>query len=97
MSNHIIPYDHFNHIEDVSCGCNPTISIAEGEEIYIHKEVIENKSFKNYINNTPAIDLYNEYMNDWREITWGQFVASLLQNGTINLERAMQLLCLKQF
>lgn len=37
MNRHLIPEDSYNHIEDVSCGCNPTISIAEGEEMYIHK------------------------------------------------------------
>jgi hypothetical protein len=36
MSQHIIPQDSYNHIQDIACGCNPTISVVEGEEICYH-------------------------------------------------------------
>lgn len=37
MIKHIVPQDSYNHIEDLACGCNPTIVLGEGEEMYIHK------------------------------------------------------------
>lgn len=33
---HIIPQDTYNHIQNIACGCNPTISVVEGEEICYH-------------------------------------------------------------
>ena len=43
MSKHIVPQDSYNHIEDVACGCNPTVVVSEGEESYIHKEISDKK------------------------------------------------------
>ena len=45
METHIIPYDNFQHIESLSCNCNPQIVVSEGEEQYIH----------NVVNNTVSV------------------------------------------
>lgn len=37
MSQHIIPEDSYNHIQDIACGCKPIVTIVEGEELCIHK------------------------------------------------------------
>lgn len=36
MTQHILPNDQYNHIQDVACGCNPIVTIVEGEEMCLH-------------------------------------------------------------
>lgn len=38
MTQHILPNDQYNHIQDVACGCNPIVTIVEGEEICYHNK-----------------------------------------------------------
>jgi len=47
MIQHIIPEDGYNHIEDLGCYCNPSVTIAEGEEIIYHnflKKLLSNQT-----------------------------------------------------
>jgi hypothetical protein len=56
---HIIPQDTYNHMEDSACGCNPTISIAEGEEMYIHNDMNKRELMTNFckvINNQTDLE-----------------------------------------
>lgn len=47
MVQHIIPQDSYNHIQDIACGCNPIVTIVEGEEVCYHSEIVEEIPLKN--------------------------------------------------
>lgn len=36
---HIIPSDGFGHIESSACYCGPSLTVSEGEYVYIHNNM----------------------------------------------------------
>lgn len=88
MSQHVIPKnDIWHHLQSSICDCEPSITMHEGEMIFVHKAWDQRQILEHALEETDSVkslELFTDYIVEvckWFEYLGPKWVKAKIDNG----------------